>query len=411
MPAPDRVPPQQLLPFPGAELRFDTYFSEPQGEDRSVVSIGPALWRTDASGLVVGLRVRSNYRGRYNRWTVWLHRGLEDVFSQIDGVRSATLGSSIDFRVRLENPYFLRSPGATQSIEGWVQEGVAGVRFRIGRASWSSDSTRVTRTGWLGQWVATPQTAFLDAKLWDNAGTVEAGLFRAWQRVTGPVRRNMRLEARVGYVYTRNRDAFSSGQYDGQLFGRLTGAAWVRRSVLGFDVGVRAFAGAYVAGDPPVNQRGIMVHGADPYETLENPMVRAQGAPFVMPDVYYHSPGNLNLRGYKPSYGGRWGVALNLEVHRRLLAWESGVVRSIGLVGFWDGGVVDTLAVRSFSGQSVKPLYDAGPGVQAWFRIGDVSFPLRVEFPVYLSSPSAGHVPDKNRYLDFRWLVSLQPIF
>jgi len=395
----------------GARWRLDTYLSEPSEPDRTVISIAPAVWSNDASDLTVGLRVRTNDAGRYNRWTIWFNRGLSDV-SGIGGFETATLGDAFDFRVRLENPFFLRHPRTTQVFEGWAQEGTVG-----SRVTWAVDSRRSFRTerghrtGVLAQWVATRETPFLDDTRWANAGTVEAGVFREWNRPTPTSAVRFRVEGRVGVAYRRDRDLLSSATYDTQTFGRWTASGTLRRPIGGFRLGVRAFGGLYVGGTP-IPQRAIPVNGADPYEMLENPFVRTRGALAVGSDVFYHSPGNLNLRGYAPTLGGRWGVGLNLEVERDLVRRPKGVLRRASLVGFWDAALVDTLAVASSSGNAFKGLTDGGPGLRVWFHLGDVTFPLRVEFPLYVSSPFVAHNRKQGTaFWEFRWLVSLQPIF
>ena len=118
------------------------------------------------------------------------------------------------------------------------------------------------------------------------------------------------------------------------------------------------------------------------------------------------------MRAYRPGLVGRWGVSANVELGRAVVRRSSGVVREVGLVGFWDAAAVDTVAVISFSGRAMKPLYDAGVGLRARFHVGDLTFPLRVEFPFYLSDPFYAHNNRQGSDLvEFRWLVSLQPIF
>ena len=45
-------------------------------------------------------------------------------------------------------------------------------------------------------------------------------------------------------------------------------------------------------------------------------------------------------------------------------------------------------------------------------RIGDIAFPIRVEFPFFVSEPDLAHerIPGGER-VSFRWLISFQPIF
>lgn len=397
----------------GARWRLDTFFSEPAEDDRTVVSVAPTLWWNDASDLTLGIRLRTNDMGRYNRWTVWVHRGVWDAVPSLDGVEAATVGESVDFYLRFRNPIWMRRPGATQSIEGWSRDGTIGGRVALGWEAQRSFATAdVRRTEVSLLWVATRETRFLDRRLWENAGTVEAAAVREWDRPDGVAHERLRLEAQGGVVYTPNTDPTSSGTYRGEPFGRVTATASLRTEVLGFGVGVRLFGGGYLGDDLPVLQRRIPINGADPYQNLRNPFVRTSGAPLVDPDIYYHTPGNLNLRAYRPDLGGRWGGAANIEVERDIVRREEGVFRRLALVAFWDAAVVDTVAVASLVGRAYRALSDGGGGVRGWFHLGDVTFPVRVEFPLYVSAPFSAHNNRRgNDFVEFRWLVSVQPIF
>ncbi len=382
---------------PGAEQ--DT--AQPAVQDRRVFSFVPTLWWNDASDATVGVRVRETYLGRFDRKTLWVGRGIR-------GVEQTTAGP-VDLYFRWENPTFLSSTNASQSLEAWTQDGTLGARLRVSkekRRSFTSSSFH--RTGWLAQWVATRETNFLDPLLWDNAGTVEVGRLDNWGFGAWGGRWSVKLDSRTGIAYDR-----VGGRTGGaEPFLRFTGSASVRRPMEGFVLGARAFAGVYVADDRPVSQRAIPVHGADPYQTLGNPFVRTQGALLVQNDIFYHSPGNGNLRGFRPGLGGRWILAGNIELERFLFRMSSGVVRSAALVAFADGAIVDTLAVRSFAGSALTPVSDGGIGARISFQVGDLTLPLRVEFPLFVSEPRYAHetIPGKNR-LGFRWLISLRPIF
>ena len=65
-----------FLDFGDAKFRWDTFFSEPAARNRKVISIAPTFWWNDASDATVGVRLRSNYMGRYDRTTLWLIRGV-----------------------------------------------------------------------------------------------------------------------------------------------------------------------------------------------------------------------------------------------------------------------------------------------------------------------------------------------
>ena len=79
---------------------------------------------------------------------------------------------------------------------------------------------------------------------------------------------------------------------------------------------------------------------------------------------------------------------------------------------FGDAALVDSLGVRSVGGNAFTPVSDAGVGIRVGLHVGDLSFPFRLEFPLFVSEPLLAHenVPNQER-LGFRWLISLQPIF
>jgi hypothetical protein len=199
----------------------------------------------------------------------------------------------------------------------------------------------------------------------------------------------------------------SRNRYDFEAMGRVTGEASVRAPfVLGSTVGARVYAGAYLAESRPPRQRRIMLAGADPYETFENPLLRSRGALLARPGFHYHAPGGANLRGFRDDLGGRWAVALNLEARRPL-------VRGVSLMAFADLGLVDSLAVRSSPpGRRYAALYDGGVGLVTRQRLGDLQWTMRAELPVIVNRwrDAADYEPGDGR-LAFRWQVSLQESF
>ncbi|MCZ6915194.1 MAG: M1 family metallopeptidase [Gemmatimonadetes bacterium] len=385
-----------------ARYRLDTFVHEPAERDRRVISLAPTFWWNDASPAIIGLRSRGNYMGRYNKTTFWIGRGFSTELP-------VTAGDAFDFSFRWENPLFFRSPRASQSIAAWSVDGTVGARVQFSkRHARSFTSTSERTSGYVAEWVATRQALLLDSELWENAGTVEVGRFDHWDFDAWGARWNVRLNYRAGVVYRKDGTQTTSPK----PLGRILGSGALRKPLLGFMVGARVFGGVYLADEPPPLQRAIPLKGADPYETLSNPFLRTQGAPLAGNDVPYHAPGNANLRAYQPGIGGRWILAGTLEIEKDLLRRSSGVLRRAAIVAFGDAAVVDTLAIRSVAGNAFTPVSDAGIGVRLGLHVGGLSFPVRVEFPVFVSEPLLAHenAPDRER-LGFRWLISLQPIF
>lgn len=392
---------RQGLFGPGdADIRLDPLFSQPAPGDRRVYLIAPTFWWNDASDATVGVRVRS-YARAGDRWTLWLLRG-------VSGFEHATSGDVVDGYVSWEHSGFLGNPNLLQGVEAWSQEGTVGARLEVSALASDPAPFGGARHGWVAQWVATRQTNFLDDVLWQNAGTVEVGRFDDWRIAAWGGRLRIRLEPRFGLTYSR----LGASTTDPKPFGRMTASGSLQKPLLGFIASVRGFLGAYLAADPPVLQRRIPLDGADPYETLRNPFVRTQGALLSGSDILYHSPGNGNLRGFRPGAGGRWMAGGTVELERALFELPRGMVRRVALMAFGDGAFVDTLAVPSNFGNGATPVSDAGVGVRVGLQIGETHVPFRIEFPFFVSEPALARerIPGRER-VDFRWLISFQPIF
>jgi hypothetical protein len=402
---------RRFLAFLNDAWRFDTYVHEPSHRDRLVSSIAPTAWYNEAGGLTVGTRVRSNYLGRYERHEMWLSRGLtgDDPTTERDD-------AWFDFRVRLSNPRWLRTPRSAQSLEAWVLEGRTGAEVAWEwerRTSFARPNVRRDRL--TATWMVTRNMTFLDRAQWENGGTGEITHVAAWNRSTRNAQWRMKIAYGGGIAYAaRDLGARFERRYDVEPFGRATGSAAVRWSTAGgaWILGARVFGGGYLGESVPLAQRAIPVDGADAYERFANPLIRSRGAAFVRPEFFYHAPGNGNLRGYTPGLGGRWLTSINLEVERVLRRSNRGPLRTASVVIFGDGALADSLAVPSTGGAAVTPLLDAGAGLRLGLRIGDVDVPLRVEFPFVVSRPQYAHNRRQGtETIEFRWLMSLERSF
>lgn len=361
-------------------------------------AVTPSFWWNRVSDATVGLRFQAQ-RGPLSGATVWLTRGVA-------GDISTTQETLVDWHVRVDNP-FSANARSLFSLEGWSQEGTVGARIRHAGGSAGRGGGYHTGT-WTAEWVATREIRYLDPALWENAGTVEVGRTDDWVLPAAGAWWRFQLDVRAGGWYVKS----GSSTTDPEPFARLTGSAALRKPLGRFVVGLRAFGGFYGAEDPPVRQRALPLRGADPYQTLGNPFVRTDDAPLVKDGVFYHSPGNGNLRAFQPGLAGRWILAGNVEVEGYLVRANRGVLRTVSLVAFGDGALVDTLAARSFTSSAFKPLSDGGAGLRIGLQLGATVVPIRVEFPFLISDPDLAYedVPGRTR-AGFRWLISLQPIF
>ena len=381
-------------------LRIDNPFQEIVRRDVGVRGLLPVVWSNDFGGVTVGLRERANYLGRYDRGLVLGTVATRPGASQALGLYG-----------RWSNPIGVLTPRTTTSFAAWLTEGRAGAAIAVDRSlrqhlGFGADP----HVGFDAQWMATTDLGYLDRRLWDDAGTIEAGPWVATTARRGAAVLRARLGGRGGVVYFNpGRGAVSRNRYDFEAFGRFTGEASVRTPLLG----ARVFAGAYLGQSDPVRQRQISFAGADPYETFTNPLLRSRGALLVRPDFHYQAPGGANLRGFRPDLGGRWAIGVNLEVTPWVLRRDQGILRGLGLEGFVDAGVVDTLMIQSSPpGRAYTTLYDVGVGLVTQHQLKELDWTMRFEVPFAVNrwADAADARPGNERFA-LRWQVSLEPSF
>jgi len=390
----------------GVDWRLDDPTHETARRDKLVSAWLPVAWSNEFGGVTLGLRNRTNYLSRYER--------------SLQLLSVATAGGGGRDRIgsygRWANPIRRFSPRTETSLAGWYVEGRGGVALSVDRAlrdhlGFGADP----HAGFDALWMATTNLGYLDRRLWEDAGTIEGGPWVSTTLRRGAALVRARLGARGGVVYARPGPGYgSASRYDVEGFGRFTGEASVRAPFrLGTTIGVRLFGGAYAGRSVPVPQRRIPIAGADPYETFTNPLLRSEGALLVRPGFHYHAPGNGNLRGFASDLGGRWALTANLELTRSVWRRDRGILRDVSIMGFADGGLVDTLAVPSTTpGRRYTPLYDGGLGLVTRHQIRDLGWTMRLELPLVVSHPTyaADPRPGEGR-LAFRWQVSLAPSF
>src|SRR3989442_1215618 len=110
---------------------------------------------------------------------------------------------------------------------------------------------------------------------------------------------------------------------------------------------------------------------------------------------------------------GRWATAFNIEAAKSLGARQTGFLRGVELGGFFDGGLVDSLAIPDYNGRgAATPLYDAGVGLVTRQRLGDRSWTMRFEMPLVVNRWAfSADTHGRGRRTTFRWQVSLEPSF
>ena len=380
-------------------VRLDNPTRQESRRDRIVTGLLPLLWYNDYGGVTGALRARSNYLSRFEKNVGFYSYAFDPDATHREG-----------FYFRFANPVSHPMPRTEASVAGWSLEGRAGVALHSDRSLRRSLAFGPDpHVGFDATWMAVSDLGYVDRRLWDDAGTIEAG---PWASVTSRTRNRVwraRGSVRGGVVY-RNPGAGvqSTNRYDIEGFARASAEVSLRTPFLG----VRLFGGTYLAQNVPPLQRRIMLAGADPYETFTNPLLRSRGALFVRPDFHYQAPGDANLRGFRPDLGGRWAIGLNVEGTKTVFSRNggSGLFAQVGLEAFADAGLVDTLAVPASGGASYTTLYGGGVGMVTRHRINELAWTMRFEVPLILNRWDYA-ADGTSKRVAFRWQVSLEPSF
>jgi hypothetical protein len=393
-----------LLGRGDGEVRLDDPTRETVRRDKLVSAWLPLAWSNDYGNLTLALRQRQNYLGRFER-------NLTVGSVALDRAATRRFG----FYARLRDPVARAEPRTNVSIGLWSVEGRSGVAFEVDRSLRRTlVQTSDPHAGATLMWMATSDLGYVDRRLWEDGGTIEAGPWVATTVERGRSVIHAKLDTRAGVAYWHPGTGVdtTAHRYDAQGYVRASGEMSVRTGLAGgTTLGLRVYAGGFAARSTPLLQRRILVAGADPYVTFANPLVRSRGALFVRPDFHYHAPGGPNLRAFAPTIGGRWAVAANVELQRAVITREAGAVRQIALMGFVDGGVVDSLAVRSASGSSAATtLWDAGVGLVTRHQLRDLGWTMRFEVPIIVNRWDFAADRTVKRTA-FRWQVSLEPSF
>src|SRR5439155_5912829 len=113
--------------------------------------------------------------------------------------------SSISLYGRWTNPPLLGGGGPhATSVAAWSIEGRTGAALSLDRSPSQPPSGDVDRRiGVVALWMATTNVAYLDRRLWDNAGSIEISPSRSTTVRRGETVRRASVAARVGTVYRR----------------------------------------------------------------------------------------------------------------------------------------------------------------------------------------------------------------
>jgi hypothetical protein len=381
-----------LAPQRPTDSYLDTYFTRDVARDRLTLGWAPTAWYNDAGGWTFGARLREDYLGRFELNEAWLSLG--------------TGAAAVNARLRLRNPVWLRAPGWSQELGFAWDEGRAaaglGITRRVGTRL--ADSTLRSLELRL-HWLTVTDTAYLDRRFYDDAGTAELALTG---RLATRGRWPLGLEATVGagYAYANDAAPISRGAY-----GRFTVAGTLRRR-LGktLSLGARVFAGAAVSGDSVLRQRRIYLSGADPYQRFDSPFLRSRGSLLARPGWCYQEPGGAGLRGLDPRVSGNDALGGTLEVEYAVRQRPRHALLSrLALAAFADGGLAN--GDLDPGRDRLQAVGDAGVGIRLDQRIGRTPFQTRFDFPFWVSRPLLAQDDKPAGPLGVRWGFSFAPSF
>lgn len=399
-----------FLPSMKRETRLDRVFSTPSKRDRIVSAFLPTAWYNDEAGITLGFRSRDNYMGRFEQNQAMLFRSTG--WSN-DGDDPDDWG----FFARMRNPVRLYAPRASQTLEIMHAEGRSGVLVSMEKASRNhlGFGPRTTRGASL-RWLATDNVDYLDPGYYENAGTIEGQVFTrsADQKGRWALAGRISLGAGVEYL-NETPGVVRDKRFDAQVYFRGSLEATARRRFgTKHTLGLRFFAGFADGKDHVVKQRQVYLAGADPYEQINNPFTRSQGALLVRDDVNYQVPGGGNLRGFDPRLSAKQVYALNAELERTLIARPRGKLFSRVALGiFGDVALSDADLLGAGIGEDLNVFGDAGVGIRAEHNVGTSRITTRLDFPIFVSRPllAQDDGPGLDQQTGFRWVFSFQPTF
>lgn len=366
----------------------------------------PDAWYNDPGGLTLGVRVRGSVTERGERHTLRLgwSTGLLSPRDQTIKTLQASL--------TLENPFQLRGRDIEQRMELFRLDGRSGASATIGQHERFGASLR---------WLAVHDDRFLNSESWDVGGTLELPVWLERRGQVGAWQTRARGTLTGAVEYRRPGDGITTAtRYDMQPWARAELEVTAQRPITSaVSLGVRASHASLMSADPVLPQRRLFVAGADPYEQMANPFLRAVGAPLVRGEMagHWHAAGGGNVRGFDAAIASNHRTAVNVEVVATVLQRQTAWLSRVALVAFADaarlgeargvGGDTESLVLRA---PLRRTLVDAGVGVRMQHRILGAAFESRVELPFYVNDAAWASTRRTERVSFSRWLVGIAPV-
>ncbi len=380
------------------DFHLDRIFSTRVHRGSSSEAILPTAWYNDAGGVMAGVRVRSNYLGRFDQAMAEVNVATKDC--------CADESRAVNFYLRYRNPRWLYAPRLTTEFEGFRSEGRSGTSFVIEKQLLGHLTFGPTTfVGGSLRWVSTYDLAFVDPAQYDNAGTIEGEVHARSSERRGGWLTSGRLSAAGGVEYRNHGSGFDTeDRYDTQPYVRLVAEGSARRTLgTRSELGLRLFGGWVHGKDDPVRQRWFSVAGADPYERLRNPFIRSKGALFTE-DLHFHEPGGGNVRGLATDVLVTAVAAINVELDRSIARSGKKLFQDVRVAGFTDWAVTDGFFTRQ--GQN-DVAGDAGAGIRITHTIGQTRFVTRFDFPLYVTHGDRA-IGSTGKRFAFRWVFGVR---
>ncbi len=366
----------------------------------------PDAWYNDAGGLTLGVRLRTPLTEHGDRHTLRL--GWSTGLLSPRDTTVKTLQASLT----LENPFRIQRLDVTQRIDLFRLDGRSGASISIAQRD---------RVGVALRWVAVHDDRFVAGPTWEVGGTVELPVWIERHGTIGAWQTRARGTVTGGIEYRRPGDGITTRtRYDLQPWGKLALEAIARRTLSSrVELAMRGAHASLFSADPLLPQRRLFVAGADPYEQLANPFLRADGAPLVRGEMagHWHEAGGGNLRGFAPSLSTNHLTSVNVEVVATIAQPRTPLLSRVAIVAFGDAARLGGERGPGGDGTSLalllpvrRMLVDAGAGLRLTHRLFGMEFTSRLELPFYVNdSPWAASEP-MDRVSAKRWLIGIAPV-
>jgi hypothetical protein len=431
--------PRSLFTPEAVDLRFENYIQNPPNWKKYQVRWRPDIWWNAYDGIKAGLHADGSFMNYSNKFyaTVWYNtRALvRDEYAPYDDEGWHENSSPLDYTFRFETPLRKINPKINWGLQSRWMDGFGKHGLHWDYAPTNKQNIRaeiVTQyrgAGITNAYLFAPKewSSYWNFDQGGRANTyVQVGYKKWYQEPKQSGQFQFTLRTPITYSY-----AYLQGE-------------WLHKfKVDRLECKTRAFA-RYGWGDDLPTESALYMQGANPEELMENKFTRSQG---VFPKQWgnntvegfsnVHGGGGLNLRGYTGyyavdeengtlyiNYKSRSGAAVNMEVDfdqyfRKL---RPKIIRDfihIDLYAFADAGIVQrgtlvptqlTQLVPTSSWSKIR--MDAGFGTALTVKRLPVletvkPFTVRVDFPLFLSSPPF----DKNKNIDFRWVIGIERAF